>query len=87
MIEIAMTPPGPSAAGSVRKLVARLGQAWRERRAAASLAGMSERELQDIGWGQSDRWTTHCIEVEPPEDRRLRAIALKAWRAPAQKAA
>jgi uncharacterized protein YjiS (DUF1127 family) len=83
MIEISMTPP----AGSLAKFVAWLGHAWQDRQARASIAAMSEREYQDIGWGQSDRWATHLNDVEPPEDRRARAIALNAWRAPNRKAA
>jgi len=87
MIEISMTLPGSTAAGSLHKFAVWVSQPWRDRQARASLAGMSEREFQDIGWGQPDRWESHLSDVELPEDRRARAIARKAWLAPAQKAA
>ncbi len=79
MIEISMTPPGPMATGSLGKFVAWISHAWEERQTRASFAGMSEREFQDIGWGQADRWAKQISDVEPPEDRRARMIALRAW--------
>ncbi len=47
------TPPS----GSLTKLVGRLLSGWRARQSAFALAGMGERELQDIGWGQPDRYS------------------------------
>jgi hypothetical protein len=87
MVELSMSLPEAPAARSLGKFAGWLGRAWSERRANAAFAGMSEREFQDIGWGQADRWATQLNEVEPPEDRRARAIAVKAWLAPTKKAA
>jgi hypothetical protein len=87
MFELSKSLPEAPAAGSLGKVAGWLGRAWRERQAHAAFAGMSEREFQDIGWGQADRWATQLSEVEPPEDRRARAIAVKAWLAPTKKAA
>ena len=41
--------------GSLGNVFARIGKAWAARRDRAAFAGMSEREFQDIGWGQMDR--------------------------------
>jgi hypothetical protein len=87
MVELSMSLPEAPAARSLGKFAGWLGRAWSERRANAAFAGMSEREFQDIGWGQTDRWATQFVEVEPPEDRRARAIAVKAWLAPMKNAA
>jgi len=56
------TPPS----GALTKIVARLIAGWRARAAANAMAGMGERERQDIGWGQMDRYT--------------RASSLDTWR-------
>ncbi len=56
------TPP----AGALTKIVVRLLAGWRARAAANAMAGMGERERQDIGWGQMDRYT--------------RASSLDTWR-------
>jgi hypothetical protein len=87
MVELSKSLPEAPAARSLGKFAGWLGRAWSERRANAAFAGMSEREFQDIGWGQTDRWATQLVEVEPLEDRRARAIAVKAWLAPMKKAA
>jgi hypothetical protein len=87
MIEVSMSLPEASAATFLAKLVGWPGRAWHARQARASMAGMSEREFQDIGWGQTDRWSTELNFVEPPEDRRARAVARKAWLTPTRKAA
>jgi uncharacterized protein YjiS (DUF1127 family) len=47
------TPPS----GSLTKIVARVLANWRARQSAFALSGMGERELQDIGWGQTDRYS------------------------------
>jgi hypothetical protein len=87
MVELSMSLPEAPAARSLGKFAGWLGRAWSERQAHAAFAGMSEREFQDIGWGQTDRWATQLSDVEPPEDRRARAVAVKAWLAPTRKAA
>ena len=87
MIELSKSLPVAPAAGSLGKFAVWLGRAWQDRQAHTAFAAMSEREFQDIGWGQTDRWATQLSDVEPPEDRRARAIAVKAWLTPARKAA
>jgi len=87
MIEVSKSLPEASAVRSLGKFAGWLGRAWQERQAHTAFAAMSEREFQDIGWGQTDRWATQVSDVEPPEDRRARAIAVKAWLAPTRKAA
>ena len=51
------TPP----AGALTKIVGRLVSHWRARQSAHALAGLGERELQDIGWGQSDRYSRSAV--------------------------
>ncbi|MDE3175002.1 MAG: DUF1127 domain-containing protein [Pseudomonadota bacterium] len=86
MSTITMTTATP-VSGSFGKVFAWLGKAWTARRARAALAGMSEREFQDIGWGQSDRHS-HALRLEEtPPERRARAAAVAAWHAPQKKAA
>ena len=46
------TPPS----GSLTKILVRMIAGWRARFAHDAFAGMSERERQDIGWGQMDRY-------------------------------
>ncbi len=87
MVELSMSLPEAPAARSLGKFAGWLGRAWNERQAHAAMAGMSEREFQDIGWGQTDRWATQLSDVEPPEDRRARAVAVKAWLSPMKTAA
>jgi hypothetical protein len=53
------TSPPPS--GSLTKIVGRLLSGWRARQAAHALAGMDERERQDIGWGQTDRYSRTAV--------------------------
>ena len=73
--------------GLLAKAFAALARGWRDRAAAAAFAGMSERELQDIGWGQQDRWAKTLSTSETPPDRRARAIAIAAWHGTLRKAA
>jgi uncharacterized protein YjiS (DUF1127 family) len=49
------------AAGSLSKFVGRLLSHWRARQSAHALAGLGERELQDIGWGQTDRYSHTAV--------------------------
>jgi hypothetical protein len=86
MSTISLTSAKP-AAGGLGKMFARIGQAWADRRAAASLAGMSERELQDVGWGQTDRYSQAASLGETPLERRARAAAVAAWHGSTRKAA
>lgn len=51
------TPPS----GSLTKFVGRLLSHWRARQSAHALAGLGERELQDIGWGQTDRYSRATV--------------------------
>jgi uncharacterized protein YjiS (DUF1127 family) len=51
------TPPS----GSLSKFVGRLLSHWRARQSAHALAGLGERELQDIGWGQPDRYSHAAV--------------------------
>ena len=78
MSTLSLTSAKP-ASGALSKMFARVGQAWAARRAAAALAGMSERELQDVGWGQTDRWSPALLAGETPPERRARAAAVTAW--------
>jgi hypothetical protein len=75
------------ASGSLVKAFAALGQAWTRRRNAAAFAGMSEREFQDVGWGQTDRWSPALLAGETPPERRARAAAVAAWHGTTKKAA
>jgi hypothetical protein len=75
------------AQGSLGKMFAALGQAWASRRAAAAFAGMSEREFQDVGWGQTDRQSHVASLGETPPERRARAAAVAAWHGTGRKAA
>ena len=87
MSTISTTITATPASGSFGNVFAWIGKAWAARRARAAVAGMSEREFQDIGWGQPDRHS-HALPVEEtPLERHARAIALAAWRAPRQRAA
>jgi hypothetical protein len=75
------------ASGSLVKAFAWIGQAWAHRRAEAAVAGMSEREYQDIGWGQTDRYSQVVNLTETPPERRARAVAVAAWYGSSKKAA
>jgi hypothetical protein len=75
------------ARGLFGKVFASFAQAWAARRDAAALAGMSEREFQDIGWGQPDRYSHAASLSETPPERRARATAVAAWHRPSCKAA
>jgi hypothetical protein len=86
MSTISTTTATP-ASGSFGKVFAWLADAWAARRANAAFAGMSEREFQDIGWGQPDRHPHGLGYTETPPERRARQIALAAWQAPVDKAA
>lgn len=75
------------AAGVLAKAFAALGEAFAARRTAAAVAGMNEREYQDIGWGQTDRHSHVPAETETPPERRARAAAVAAWHRSLRKAA
>ena len=81
------TTSAKPATGSLGKAFGWIGQAFANRRAAAALAGMSERELQDVGWGQTDRWSPALHAGETPPERRARASAVAAWHGARKKAA
>jgi len=86
MSTITLTSRQP-AAGVLAKVVAAWAQVFAARRAAAAFASMSEREYQDIGWGQMDRHPKIPVERETPPERRARALAVAAWHKPLRKAA
>ncbi len=86
MSTITMTSAKP-AQGSLGKAFTWIGQAWARRRDAAAFAGMSEREYQDIGWGQADRYSHAAHLPETPPERSARAAAVAAWHRPMKKAA
>jgi uncharacterized protein YjiS (DUF1127 family) len=86
MKTISTTTARPSATGSFAKVFGWLGAAWQERNTRAALGPLSEREFQDIGWGQADRWSAASTVAETAEERHARRVALRAW-SPAQKAA
>jgi hypothetical protein len=81
------TTTAKPASGSLVKAFAWIGQAWGRRRTEAAFAGMSEREYQDIGWGQTDRWSPTLPAGETPPERRARAAAVGAWHRQQKKAA
>jgi len=73
--------------GAFGKVLARVAGALAARRANAAFAGMSEREFQDVGWGQADR-DSHGLNVaETPPERGARAMAVAAWHGAHRKAA
>ena len=78
MSTITMTSATP-ASGSFGKVFAWVADAWAARRANAAFAGMSEREFQDVGWGQADRYAHSLRVAETPPERRARAAAVAAW--------
>ena len=86
MLTISTTTARPTATGSFAKAFGWLGAVWQERRTRAALGTLSEREFQDIGWGQADRWSAASMVAETAEERHARRVALRAW-APSQKAA
>ncbi|HXT08465.1 MAG TPA: hypothetical protein VN715_16220 [Roseiarcus sp.] len=86
MSTITMTPVTPGF-GAFGKVFARVAGAWAARRANAAFAGMSEREFQDVGWGQADRYSHSLGVVETPPERRARATAVAAWHGAHRKAA
>jgi hypothetical protein len=87
MLTISTTTARPSATGLLRQALAQLGDAWKAQRNASALAGLSEREMQDVGWGQPDRWSAASTVAETPEERHARRVALRAWGVSHQKAA
>jgi hypothetical protein len=78
MSTISLTTAKP-ASGSLAKVFARVVEAFAARRASHAFAGLSERELQDIGWGQVDRNALALTLDETPQERRARHIARTAW--------
>ncbi len=78
MSTIMLTTAAPSS-GMFGKVFAGVVGAFAARRASFAFAGMSERELQDIGWGQTDRTSHAPTLVETPPERRARAAAVAAW--------
>jgi hypothetical protein len=73
--------------GLFGKVFAQVAGALNKRRAAAAFAHMSEREYQDIGWGQCDRHSHALSLSETPPERRARAAAVRAWYGAPRKAA
>jgi hypothetical protein len=81
------TTSAKPASGLLGKALGWIGQARAHRRTAAAFAGMSEREFQDVGWGQTDRWSPALSAGETPPERRARAVAVAAWYGTRKKAA
>ncbi len=79
MSTISTTIAAKPALGLLGKVFARAAAYWNARRAAVALAHMSEREFQDIGWGQPDRYSHALRASETPPERRARAQAVAAW--------
>ncbi len=86
MSTITMTTSTP-AQGSLGKVFAWVGHAWTFHRGRAAFAGLSEREFQDIGWGQLDRQPVELGLQETPPERRARLTAQAAWYGTGRKAA
>ena len=81
------TTTATTASGAFGKVFAWVADAWAARRANAALAGMSEREFQDVRWGQADR-SSHGLGVsETPLERGARRTAIAAWHGDHRKAA
>jgi hypothetical protein len=78
MSTISLTTAAP-ASGLLGSVFAKVGAAFAARAASAAFAGMSEREYQDIGWGQPDRHPHLLTASETPPERRARATAVSAW--------
>ena len=87
MSTISTTITAKPATGLLGQVFARVGKAWEARRAAAAFAGMSEREFQDVGWGQTDRYPHTLGDDETPPERAARQVARAAWFAPQRHAA
>ena len=79
MSTISTTIVAKPVSGALGKVIARAVAAWNARQAAFSFAGMGEREMQDIGWGQPDRYSHALNLAETPPERRARAAAVAAW--------
>jgi hypothetical protein len=78
MSTISLTTATP-AQGSLGKVFAKIAGVWANRSAAAAFAGMTEREFQDVGWGQLDRHPHALGLTETPPERRARQTATAAW--------
>jgi hypothetical protein len=87
MSTISTTITATPTTGLFGKVIARVGDAWAARRASAAFAGMSEREFQDVGWGQTDRYPHELGAFDSPPERPARLIAQAAWFAPNRRAA
>ena len=87
MSTISTTITATPASGSFGNVFAWIGKAWAARSARAAFAGMSEREFQDIGWGQPDRHSHALTLDETPPERRARAAAVAAWHGVQKRAA
>ncbi len=83
-VSLISAKPAP---GVLAKAFVALGQAFAARRTAHAFAGMSEREYQDIGWGQPDRHSQALAAMETPPERSARATAVAAWHRSMRKAA
>ena len=78
MSTISLTTAAP-ASGLLGPVLAKIAAAFAARQASAAFAGMSEREFQDIGWGQADRHPHVLSAGETPPERRARVAAVTAW--------
>ncbi len=87
MSTISTTISATPASGSLAKVFAWVGEAWRARRQSAAFASLGERELQDIGWGQMDRYPHLTMLDETPPDRGARVAAVRAWHGAGRRAA
>ena len=78
MSTISLTTAAP-ASGLLGPVLAKIAAAFAARQASAAIAGMSEREFQDIGWGQADRQPHLLNATETPPERSARVAAVAAW--------
>jgi hypothetical protein len=78
MSTISLTTAAP-ASGLLGPVLAKIAAAFAARQASAAFAGMSEREFQDIGWGQTDRYPHLLTSSETPPERQARVAAVAAW--------
>ena len=79
MSTISTTITAKPTLGIIGKVFGRVGDAWAARSASAAFASMSEREFQDVGWGQSDRYAHTLGAPETPPERQARVAAVAAW--------
>jgi uncharacterized protein YjiS (DUF1127 family) len=87
MREVSSAPTSPTWVGQLRKAIVWPVEALEARRVRAELAGLSERELSDIGGAPRDCRPSLPTRDESPEERASRARAIRAWYGHSRKAA